>query len=318
MERDAAELREMTAAGDADMRAMFAQAHIARRQTAPPACRGGAGTEGAQTVVVNAGDDDDDDVAARVRAWRRARGFADVGLAHPQQQGLEQPHVQQERDLLPDSRQRAAGADSAQAPGLVRRASWPMAGCQFEQHLAAPVQQPQPIRQKAAGRQHALPPSRPVQRQQQQQALPSLLAAQLPQTPEQQPQSSLIDEQPPVQLPPRSMPTQRTAARRRRRWTRIGTMYCDELTGFVHACGEECLERVVEPSSGLLVCPISGVAFERILTHAEEAAEEGDGAGDDDWGGSGERGRLGAAFTAGYYAADERELARTCGVRLSR
>jgi hypothetical protein len=95
-------------------------------------------------------------------------------------------------------------------------------------------------------------------------------------------------------------------------------MYCDELTGFVHACGEECLERVVEPSSGLLVCPISGVAFERILTHAEEAAEEGDGAGDDDWGGSGERGRLGAAFTAGYYAADERELARTCGVRLSR
>ena len=37
-----------------------------------------------------------------------------------------------------------------------------------------------------------------------------------------------------------------------------------------------CSEKIVEPSSGLLVCPISGTCSERLLTCAEEDAEEGD------------------------------------------
>jgi hypothetical protein len=36
-----------------------------------------------------------------------------------------------------------------------------------------------------------------------------------------------------------------------------------------------CSEKIVESSSGLLVCPISGTCSARLLTCAEEAAEEG-------------------------------------------
>jgi hypothetical protein len=53
-------------------------------------------------------------------------------------------------------------------------------------------------------------------------------------------------------------------------------VYCDEHTGYVHVCDETCSEKIVEPSSGLLVCPISGLCCARLLTCAEEAAEEGD------------------------------------------
>eukprot|EP00775_Hariotina_reticulata_P013521 gene13521-13646_t len=82
-------------------------------------------------------------------------------------------------------------------------------------------------------------------------------------------------------------------------------------------------EKIVEPSSGLLVCPISGAVSDRMMTRAEEAQEEercaeegGQAALDEDYGG--ERGRLARAFAAGYYCSNERELMRKCGVRLSR
>jgi putative hemolysin len=35
-----------------------------------------------------------------------------------------------------------------------------------------------------------------------------------------------------------------------------------------------CSEKIVEPSSGLLVCPISGAVSDRMMTRAEEAQEE--------------------------------------------
>jgi hypothetical protein len=41
-------------------------------------------------------------------------------------------------------------------------------------------------------------------------------------------------------------------------------------------CLRPCSEKIVEASSGLLVCPISGTCSARLLTCAEEAAEEGD------------------------------------------
>jgi hypothetical protein len=41
-------------------------------------------------------------------------------------------------------------------------------------------------------------------------------------------------------------------------------------------CLRPCSEKIVESSSGLLVCPISGTCSARLLTCAEEAAEEGD------------------------------------------
>lgn len=41
-------------------------------------------------------------------------------------------------------------------------------------------------------------------------------------------------------------------------------------------CRPCCSEKIVEPSSGLLVCPISGTCSARFLTCAEEDEEEGD------------------------------------------
>lgn len=81
--------------------------------------------------------------------------------------------------------------------------------------------------------------------------------------------------------------------RQRRRWTQIGNRYCDELTGWVHICDEGCSEKIVEPCSGLMVCPISGSVFDRMVTCAEEADE-----GDDD-----DAGRCGADEDCGERGA---------------
>lgn len=66
-----------------------------------------------------------------------------------------------------------------------------------------------------------------------------------------------------------------------------------------------CSEKLIEPSSGLLVCPISGAVSDRMMTCAEEEAEEGpregDGGGnglaDEEYGGK--KGEMGMPCVAG-------------------
>lgn len=106
--------------------------------------------------------------------------------------------------------------------------------------------------------------------------------------------------------------------------------------GNLHLCREElCRERQLDGSSKLLVCPISGRCFNRMLTEREEEEEGGGGNNDDDGngnvGGSGGNGgggsaaadwnaeegmggRLGRAFYAGYNA-DAKELQHRFGIR---
>jgi hypothetical protein len=109
------------------------------------------------------------------------------------------------------------------------------------------------------------------------------------------------------------------------------------ICGNLHLCREElCRERQLDCSSKLLVCPISGRCFNRMLTEREEEEEGGGGNNNDDdgngngvgdggnGGGSssaadwnaeeGMGGRLGRAFYAGYNA-DAKELQHRFGIR---
>jgi hypothetical protein len=52
-------------------------------------------------------------------------------------------------------------------------------------------------------------------------------------------------------------------------------VWCCTVTGRVHVCDEACSEKVVDRSTGLLVCPISGATSDRMMSSAEEELEEG-------------------------------------------
>lgn len=70
-----------------------------------------------------------------------------------------------------------------------------------------------------------------------------------------------------------------------------GGVFVCERSGWAHVCDEGCRERVVDHSSDLLVCPVSGRCFDRMLSaHEEEqqcaggnAGGFGGGVGDDDY-----------------------------------
>ncbi|KAJ1260974.1 hypothetical protein BS78_10G272700 [Paspalum vaginatum] len=95
-------------------------------------------------------------------------------------------------------------------------------------------------------------------------------------------------------------------------YTQIGDAYICEKTGRVHVCDDACREFVLDQSSGLLLCTISGHCFERWLCPDDE-----DDAYDTDpqQGGVADEaepfmgsGRFARAYMLGYNCTDEKEL----------
>ncbi|KAL9665005.1 hypothetical protein QQ045_020414 [Rhodiola kirilowii] len=122
----------------------------------------------------------------------------------------------------------------------------------------------------------------------------------------------------------------------------IGDAFICENSGQVHVCDDTCREVILDPSSELLVCTISGHCFDRLLSPAEtdlEASVVGSGCGRNTFvfsfpssysaftGGQGldqqqscavdeaepfmGSGRFARAYELGYNCADEKELEDT-------
>lgn len=100
-----------------------------------------------------------------------------------------------------------------------------------------------------------------------------------------------------------------------------GKVWICQGCGQVHPCGDRCNERKLDRGSNMLICPITGRCWHRLMSEFEEAQEgpvggvdEGPG---DDWNEDSHiSGRLGRAFYAGYNAADEKEMLRRFGIKL--
>ncbi|KAK9803959.1 hypothetical protein WJX72_008184 [[Myrmecia] bisecta] len=91
-----------------------------------------------------------------------------------------------------------------------------------------------------------------------------------------------------------------------------------ERTGWAHVCDDACRERIVDEATDMLVCPISGRCFERMMTEWEEEAHtrtKGEDRADEGAEDCSMSGRLGEAYVAGYNCTNEAELQRVCGVR---
>jgi hypothetical protein len=95
-------------------------------------------------------------------------------------------------------------------------------------------------------------------------------------------------------------------------YTQIGDAYICEKTGRVHVCDDACREFVLDQSSGLLLCTISGHCFERWLCpddewDADDADQQQAGVADEaePFMGSG---RFARAYMLGYNCTDEKEL----------
>lgn len=95
-------------------------------------------------------------------------------------------------------------------------------------------------------------------------------------------------------------------------YTQIGDAYICENTGRVHVCDDACREFVLDQSSGLLLCTISGHCFERWLCpedeyDADDTDQQQGGVADEaePFMGSG---RYARAFMLGYNCTDEKEL----------
>lgn len=91
---------------------------------------------------------------------------------------------------------------------------------------------------------------------------------------------------------------------------------CNE-TGWVHVCGDECTEGVVDADSELVVCPVSGQSTDRLVHECEYGygGEDGRGAGgaaEEEMGGV-FGGGFGSFFVAGYECENERALKRLLG-----
>ncbi|KAK3131242.1 hypothetical protein QOZ80_6BG0503930 [Eleusine coracana subsp. coracana] len=95
-------------------------------------------------------------------------------------------------------------------------------------------------------------------------------------------------------------------------YTQIGDAYICEKTGRVHVCDDACREFVLDQSSGLLLCTISGHCFERWLCPDEEWDTYDN---DQQQGGVADEaepfmgsGRFARAYMLGYSCTDEKEL----------
>lgn len=96
-------------------------------------------------------------------------------------------------------------------------------------------------------------------------------------------------------------------------YSQIGDAFLCEKTGRVHVCDDTCREIVLDTSSGLLVCTVSGRCFDRWLSPSEEEQYLGDQQGDannaaDEAEPSLGSGRFARAYLLGYYCDDEKEL----------
>ncbi|XP_066370447.1 F-box protein SKIP31-like isoform X2 [Miscanthus floridulus] len=103
-------------------------------------------------------------------------------------------------------------------------------------------------------------------------------------------------------------------------YTQIGDAYICEKTGRVHVCDDACREFVLDQSSGLLLCTISGHCFERWLCpddewDADDTFQDLQQAGVVDeaepFMGSG---RYARAIMLGYNCTDEKELEDALGL----
>ncbi|CAM0909811.1 unnamed protein product [Alopecurus aequalis] len=97
-------------------------------------------------------------------------------------------------------------------------------------------------------------------------------------------------------------------------YTQIGDAYICEKTGRVHVCDDACREFVLDQSSGLLVCTISGHCFERFLCPDDEwdtcDTDQQQGGVTDEAEPFMGSGRFARAYQLGYNCADEKELER--------
>uniref|UniRef100_A0ACD6ACJ4 Uncharacterized protein n=1 Tax=Avena sativa TaxID=4498 RepID=A0ACD6ACJ4_AVESA len=95
-------------------------------------------------------------------------------------------------------------------------------------------------------------------------------------------------------------------------YTQIGDAYICEKTGCVHVCDDACREFVLDQSSGLLVCTISGHCFERFLCPDDEwdtcDTDQQQGGVTDEAEPFMGSGRFARAYQLGYDCADEKEL----------
>ncbi|XP_047052870.1 F-box protein SKIP31-like isoform X3 [Lolium rigidum] len=95
-------------------------------------------------------------------------------------------------------------------------------------------------------------------------------------------------------------------------YTQIGDAYICEKTGRVHVCDDACREFVLDQSSGLLVCTISGHCFERFLCPDDEwdtcDTDQQQGGVTDEAEPFMGSGRFARAYQLGYDCADEKEL----------
>ncbi|KQK17497.1 F-box protein SKIP31 isoform X2 [Brachypodium distachyon] len=95
-------------------------------------------------------------------------------------------------------------------------------------------------------------------------------------------------------------------------YTQIGDAYICEKTGRVHVCDDACREFVLDQSSGLLVCTISGHCFERFLCPDDEwdtcDTDQQQGGVTDEAEPFLGSGRFARAYLLGYNCADEKEL----------
>uniref|UniRef100_A0A0D6QZ52 F-box domain-containing protein n=1 Tax=Araucaria cunninghamii TaxID=56994 RepID=A0A0D6QZ52_ARACU len=96
-------------------------------------------------------------------------------------------------------------------------------------------------------------------------------------------------------------------------YSQIGDSFLCDKTGRVHVCDDTCREIILDPSSQLLVCTISGRCFDRWLSPSEEEQDPGEQQGDanvaadeaEPFMGSG---RFARAYLLGYNCDDEKEL----------
>ncbi|KAF2302748.1 hypothetical protein GH714_004053 [Hevea brasiliensis] len=87
----------------------------------------------------------------------------------------------------------------------------------------------------------------------------------------------------------------------------IGVFVC-EKTGNVHVCDDTCREVVINPVNELLVCTISGLCFDRLVSPDEMEPCPAEGAATDEAEPFMGSGRFARAYLLGYNCDDEKEL----------
>lgn len=88
----------------------------------------------------------------------------------------------------------------------------------------------------------------------------------------------------------------------------IGDVFVCEKTGNVHVCDETCREVVINPVNELLVCTISGLCFDRLLSPYEMEPYPAEGAATEEAEPFMGSGRFARAYSLGYNCDDEKEL----------